>query len=61
MTQAQLVAQCQLRGLRLSRGTLAKIEAQIRLITVCELYFIAKVLKARMDDFFPRSFGQRRR
>ena len=56
-TQEQLAAQCQVRGLNLSRGTLAKIEARIRLIKACELYIIAKVLKVPMEYFYPPDFG----
>jgi len=58
MTQRQLVQQCQSRGLNLSRGTLAKIEARLRLITGCELFIIARVLDARMDDLFPVGYGE---
>ena len=58
MTQKQLVLQCRSRGLNLSRGTLAKIEARIRLITDCELFIIAKVLNEPMGDLFPVGFGE---
>lgn len=59
MTQEQLAAQCQVRGLNLSRGTLAKIEARIRFVKACELFIIAKVMQTRMEDFYPPGFGDR--
>ncbi len=59
-TQKQLAARCQVRGLNLSRGTLAKIEARVRFIKACELYIIAKVLNVPMEDFYPPGFGGQR-
>lgn len=59
-TQEQLSAQCQVRGLNLSRSTLAKIEARVRFIKACELFIIAKVLNVPMEDFYPPGFGGRR-
>ena len=60
LTQEQLAAQCQVRGLNLSRGTLAKIEARLRFVKACELFVIAKVLKLPMEHFYPEGFGRRR-
>ena len=60
-TQEQLAAQCQVRGLNLTRSTLAKIEARLRFIKACELFIIAKVLNVPMEDFYPPGFGGRRR
>ena len=57
LTQDQLAAQCQVRGLNLTRGTLAKIEAQIRHLKACELYIIAKVMGVSMEQFYPPEFG----
>lgn len=59
-TQEQLAAQCQVRGLNLTRSTLAKIEARVRFIKACELFIIAKVLNVPMEDFYPPGFGGRR-
>jgi DNA-binding XRE family transcriptional regulator len=59
LTQEQLAAKCQLRGLNLSRGTLAKIEARVRFIKACELFIIALILKVPMEDFYPPDFGGR--
>ncbi len=52
MTQEQLCAQLQVRGCDLSRGTLAKIEAGIRHISVEELTAIKYVLDAAFEELF---------
>ena len=52
MTQEQLSAQLQLYGCDISRGTLAKIEAGIRHISVEELNAIKTVLDIAYDDLF---------
>ena len=44
-------------GCDLSRGTLAKIEAQIRGVSEVELFTLALVLRVRMDELFPDSFA----
>lgn len=59
MTQEDLAARCQVQGLNLSRGTLAKIEAQVRLLKACELFIIAKILKVPMEQFYPEDYGVR--
>lgn len=56
LTQEQLSARCQVRGLNLSRGTLAKIEARIRFIKAYELFIIAKALHVPMEHFFSGQF-----
>ncbi|KAF0170547.1 MAG: helix-turn-helix domain-containing protein [Limisphaerales bacterium] len=57
LTQEQLAARCQVLGLDMSRGTLAKIEARVRLVKACELFIIAKVLKLPMERFYPPDYG----
>ncbi|NCC69252.1 MAG: XRE family transcriptional regulator [Clostridia bacterium] len=52
MTQEQLSAQIQVQGCDLSRGTLAKIEAGIRHISVEELNAIKAALGIKYDNFF---------
>lgn len=52
MTQEQLVAKLQVLDCDLSRGTLAKIEAGIRHISVEELQAIKDVLQMDYGDFF---------
>lgn len=56
MTQEQLAAKMQLLECDISRGTLAKIEAGIRHISVQELGAIKEALGMGYEDFFsPRS------
>ena len=50
MTQGQLAAKLQVRGCDISRGTLAKIEAGIRHISVEELNAIKAVLKVTYKE-----------
>ncbi|TEB16152.1 anaerobic benzoate catabolism transcriptional regulator [Pelotomaculum sp. FP] len=52
MTQEQLSAQLQVCGCDISRGTLAKIEAGIRHISVKELNAVKAILDIAYDDFF---------
>lgn len=59
ITQELLAARCQVAGCPISRGTLAKIEAQIRKVSEIELFTIAKVLKVAMDDLFPSDFERK--
>lgn len=52
ITQEQFSAQLQIRGCNISRGTLAKIEAGIRHISIEELDAMKTVLDISFDDFF---------
>lgn len=54
-----LSARCGVAGYEISRGTLAKIEAQIRCITDVELFVISEALNVKMDDLFPPRFKTR--
>lgn len=58
LTQKELAAHCQERGMGMTRGTLAKIEARIRFVKACELFVIARILNLPVDKFFPSKFGQ---
>ena len=51
--QDDLAAKCGLLGWDLSRGTLAKIEAQVRCINDQELLVLAKALKVTVNDLYP--------
>ena len=53
MTQEQLAARCNVLGWDLSRGTLAKIEAQVRCVTDAEIYVLAKALKCELKELYP--------
>ena len=56
LTQDMLAARCNVAGCDISRGTLAKIEAQIRGVSDTELFVLASVLRVRMEDLFPAGF-----
>ncbi|MCM1062934.1 MAG: helix-turn-helix domain-containing protein [Eubacterium sp.] len=52
MTQEQIVARLQLRGIHMSRGTYSHIECGIANIRVKELLVLAEIFHVGMDDFF---------
>ncbi len=52
MTQEQLCAQLQVQGCDIARGTLAKIEAGIRHISIRELTAIKYVLDVPYEELF---------
>jgi transcriptional regulator with XRE-family HTH domain len=60
LTQELLAARCGLLGLELSRGTLSKIEAQIRCVSDVELQVIAEALKVPLEKLFPPKKPSRR-
>ncbi len=51
-TQEQLVAHCHLLGWEISRGTLAKMESQVRRITDIEVALLAQSLKVSVNQLF---------
>ena len=53
LTQEMLVARCATVGLDLSRGTLAKIEAQVRCVNDHELLLLARALRVNLSDLYP--------
>lgn len=55
LTQENFVARCGVAGWRLSRGTLAKIEAQVRCVSDSELFILARALKKPLEQLFPAS------
>jgi transcriptional regulator with XRE-family HTH domain len=57
LTQKELAARCEECGLKLTRGTLAKIGSCLRFVTAEELFVLGKVLKIASDRFFPPGFG----
>lgn len=57
ITQDTLAARCMVAGCDLSRGTLAKIEAQIRGVSEVELFTLALVLRVSMEELFPSGFA----
>jgi transcriptional regulator with XRE-family HTH domain len=52
MTQEELTARCNLLGWNISRGTLAKIESQVRRVTDFEVAVIAKVLDVDISELY---------
>ena len=52
LTQEQLAAQLQVCGCDISRGTVAKIEAGMRHISVDELTALKSILQISYDDIF---------
>jgi len=52
LTQEQLVAKCNLLEWNISRGTLAKIESQVRRITDIEVKLLALALNVSEQDLF---------
>ena len=57
LTQKELAARCHELGLKLPRGTLAKIEARVRFVKACELFIIARILRVTLESFYPPEFG----
>lgn len=54
LTQEMFAAKCSVRGLDLSRGTLSKIEAQLRCVTDAELIVLAEALKVELTELYPK-------
>ncbi len=56
-----LAARCAVRGLDISRGTLSKIEAQLRYVTDTELETLAEVLGVGVTNLFPQKSAKAKR
>src|SRR5690554_496977 len=52
LTQEQLVARCNVLGWDISRGTLAKIEAQVRRVVDSETVWLAAALRVPVEQLF---------
>jgi len=52
LTQEELVTRCNLLDWGISRGTLAKIESQVRRVTDEEVALLAKVLKVDINELY---------
>ena len=52
MTQAEFATRCDLVGLNISRGTVSKIESQVRRITNDEVEYLAKALKVGVSELY---------
>ena len=53
ITQEMLAARCARHGWDLSRGTLSKIEAQVRCVSDAELPVLARALKVNIEKLYP--------
>jgi len=53
LTQEQFAAQLTVKGFDITRGTLSKIEAQVRCVTDIEVLALAKAAKVSLGSFFP--------
>lgn len=53
LSQAGLVARCQLAGYDLSRESLAKIEGRVRSVTDAEVLLLAEALRVPFAELFP--------
>jgi transcriptional regulator with XRE-family HTH domain len=53
LKQEDLAARCGVLGWDLSRGTLSKIEAQLRCVTDTELEVLAKALRVEIAALYP--------
>ena len=53
LTQEQLAAKCQVIGLDITRGTLAKIESEKRSVYDHEIPFLALALGVQLPELFP--------
>ncbi len=52
MTQEELAVKCQLLEWNISRGTLAKIESQVRRVTDSEVELVAKALGVEIAELY---------
>ena len=57
LTQDMLAARCGALGWDLSRGTLAKIEAQLRRVTDRELWYLARALRVDLQLLYPKKLS----
>lgn len=55
MTQEEFAARCNVSGWDISRGTLAKIESQVRRVTDDEVARLAQILGVDLKELYPDS------
>ena len=53
-TQAVLTARCQRMGWDIGENIIAKIEAQFRCVSDCEIAWLAKALGVKLQEIFPK-------
>jgi len=54
-SQEELAAKCGVLGLDISRGTLAKIESQVRCVNDGELRLLARALGVKIEELYPET------
>jgi transcriptional regulator with XRE-family HTH domain len=54
LTQGELAARCNVLNWDISRGTLAKIESQVRRVTDGEVALLAKALRVQVGDLYKK-------
>lgn len=54
LTQEEFTARCGVLGWRLSRGTLAKVESQVRCVSDAEAFVLARALKRPLESLYPQ-------
>jgi len=52
LSQEELAAKCGVLGWDMSRGTLAKIESQVRCVSDKEILILAKALKVKLEALY---------
>ncbi len=57
LRQDDLSARCGVLGWHVTRGTIAKIEAQVRCVSDAELYILAKALRNPIDQLYPKDMA----
>ncbi len=58
LSQAALAAKCQRLGWDIGRDIVARIEAQVRLVTDSELVFLARALGISLNSLFPQEIAK---
>lgn len=61
ISQLRLSTLCAQHGFELSRGTLAKIESQIRTVRDVEIFVLASALGVKIEQLFPDNFSSQLR
>lgn len=54
LSQEAVAARCQVRGLDLTRGTIAKIESRVRAVSDHEIPYLAVALETEISALFPK-------
>lgn len=58
-TQEELATRCQVQGWDITRGTLAKIEAQVRCVSDSEVAALAECLGCELKELYPANSRKR--